>query len=275
MYAGFDFRDKVVWITGASSGIGEAVAERAAARGAKLALSARDETQLARVAAACEAAGAPAVQVIPLDVTDFDAMPSAVATVVNTLGPIDLLLNNAGISQRSFCADTSFDVYRQMMEVNVLGQIALTQAVLPQMIERGAGHLAVTASVAGKVGAPMRTGYCAAKHAVMGFFDSLRTEVAAHGIEVTTITPGFIRTNVAKNALGSDGKAVGASDADIDGGMDVGDCADVIIAGFEAGTPEIAVGTGPEMGLLQVKRDDPIAAFKALEQMARQLRGSA
>jgi short-subunit dehydrogenase len=275
MYAGFDFKDKVVWITGASSGIGEAVAERAAARGAKLALSARDEAQLARVAAACEAAGAAAVEVIPLDVTDFDAMPTAVATVAGRLGPVDLLLNNAGISQRSFCADTAFDVYRQMMEVNVLGQIALTQAVLRQMIERGSGHLAVTASVAGKVGAPMRTGYCAAKHAVMGFFDSLRTEVAADGIEVTTITPGFIRTNVAKNALGGDGKAVGASDADIDGGMDVGDCADVIIAGFEAGTPEIAVGSGPEMGLLQLKREDPIAAFSALEQMARQLRGNA
>jgi dehydrogenase/reductase SDR family member 7 len=177
MYAGFDFQDKVVWITGASSGIGEAVAERAAARGARLALSARDEGRLARVAAACEGAGAAALAVVPLDLTDFDAMPMAAATVVDRLGPIDLLLNNAGISQRSFCADTSFDVYRQMMEVNVLGQIALTQAVLRQMIERGSGHVAVTASVAGKVGAPMRTGYCAAKHAVMGFFDADRKSV--------------------------------------------------------------------------------------------------
>jgi short-subunit dehydrogenase len=274
MYPGIEFKDKVVWITGASSGIGEAVALRVAARGARLVLSARNRGELERVAGACREAGPAETLVLPLDMVDYDGMGTAVAAVIDRFGHIDLLLNNAGVSQRSFCVDTTFHVYRQMMEVNVLGQIALTQAVLPSMRARGVGHIAVTASVAGKVGAPMRTGYCAAKHAVMGFFDALRTEVAADGIEVTTITPGFIRTNVAKNALGGDGKAVGASDADIEGGMDVGECADVIVAGFEAGTPEIAVGSGPEMGLLQLKREDPVAAFQALEQMARQIRAN-
>jgi short-subunit dehydrogenase len=272
MYAGIDFSDKVVWITGASSGIGEALAERMAARGSRLVLSARNEAELQRVASQCRDNGATDVLVLPLDITDYSEMEPATRQVLAQYGQIDLLLNNAGVSQRSFCVDTDFSVYRQMMEINVLGQIALTQAVLPAMITRGQGHLAVTASVAGKVGAPLRTGYCAAKHAVMGFFDALRTEVAADGLQVTTITPGFIRTNVSSNALGADGKPTGTTDDDIAGGMDVGECADVILAGFESGEPEIAVGSGPEMGLLQLKRENPVAAFQALEAMANQIR---
>ena len=268
MYPGISFAEKVVWITGASSGIGEAVAELIASRGAKLVLSARRADQLERVADACRSAGAADCLILPLDVLAYDEHAQATATVLAHYGGIDLLINNAGTSQRSLCKDTRFDVYRQMLEVNVLGQISLTQAVLPSMLERGSGHLAVTSSVAGKVGAPMRTGYCAAKHAVMGFFDALRTEVAGAGLQVTTITPGFIKTDVARNALRGDGTPMGESDADIEGGMEVGACAAVIVEGFESGAPEIAVGNGAEMGLLQLKRDDPVAAFVALEQMA-------
>ncbi|MEM9758210.1 MAG: SDR family oxidoreductase [Pseudomonadota bacterium] len=271
MYPGIDFHGKVVWITGASSGIGEAVAVQLATRGARLVLSARDQTELERVAAACAHTGATETMVLPLDITAYDAMEKAVGDVLEGFGAIDLLLNNAGISQRSFCRDTTFDVYRQMMEVNVLGQIALTQAVLPAMLERGEGHIAVTSSVAGKLGAPLRTGYCAAKHAVMGFFDALRSEVAADGLRVTTITPGFIRTAVAKHALGGDGRPMGASDEYIEGGMDVTECATVIVRGFEEGNPEIAVG-GPEIDLLDLKRKDPESVFRTVEAMAAQLR---
>jgi short-subunit dehydrogenase len=274
MYPGMNFEHKVIWITGASSGIGEALATRFAARGARLVLSARQLRELERVAEDCRTAGAEDVLVLPLDVSDFSAAAPAAQAVRDRMEHVDLLINNAGTSQRSFCIDTDFSVYEEMLRINVLGQIALTQAVLPAMVQRGSGHIAVTASVAGKVGAPMRTGYCAAKHAVMGFFDSLRTEVTADGIQVTTITPGFIRTNVSKNALGADGKPTGTTDADIAGGMDVGECADVILRGFESGEPEIAVGSGPEMGLLQLKRDNPVAAFEMLEQMARQIRAS-
>ncbi len=271
MYPGIDFAGKVVWITGASSGIGEAVAMLLAQRGARLVLSARRADVLERVASACSEAGAEACLCVPMDVVDYDAMPAAVDKVLKEFGAIDLLINNAGVSQRSLCKNTSFDVYRQMMDINVLGQIALTQAVLPSMLERGSGHLAVTSSVAGKVGAPLRTGYCAAKHAVMGFFDALRTEVAGEGLQVTTITPGFIQTDVARNALSADGSPMGASDDDIEGGMDVMECAQVIVDGFETGVPEIAVGSGAEMGLLQLKREDPVGAFRALEQMAAAL----
>ncbi|WP_439101058.1 SDR family oxidoreductase [Congregibacter sp.] len=272
MYPGIQFNDKVVWITGASSGIGEALALRMAARGSHLVLSARNESELQRVATLCRDAGAGDVIVLPLDVSKHDTMEPAAQQVLAHFGKIDLLLNNAGVSQRSFCVDTDFEVYRQMMDINVLGQIALTQAVLPAMVARGEGHISVTASVAGKVGAPLRTGYCAAKHAVMGFFDALRTEIACEGLQVTTITPGFIQTNVSKNALSGDGKPTGTTDDDIAGGMSVDDCADVIMEGFEKGEAEIAVGSGPEMGLLQLKRDNPVAAFQALEQMATQIR---
>jgi NADP-dependent 3-hydroxy acid dehydrogenase YdfG len=204
------FENQVVWITGASSGIGEALAVKLAAAGAKLVLSARRQNELKRVAAVCEAVGADraGLLVLPLDVTDWAAMPAAAERVLETFDRIDMLLNNAGISQRSLCVDTDMSVYRNLFEVDVLGQIALTKAVLPLMLERRSGHIAITSSVAGKIGVPYRTGYCAAKHAVMGFYDALRAEVAGHGVKVTTITPGYIRTNISVHALtGSSSKA--------------------------------------------------------------------
>jgi short-subunit dehydrogenase len=176
------------------------------------------------------------------------------------------------MSQRSFCLDTNMDVYRSMLEVNVLGQIALTKQVLPAMVEQGSGHLVVTASVAGKVGAPLRTGYCAAKHAVMGFFDALRTEVAYLGIRVSTVVPGFIRTNISTNALTGTGEKFTQEDADIAGGMDVDEAAQVIVQGLADGVEEIAVGAGEEMALLDLKRSDPVQAFRVLEGMAEQIR---
>lgn len=267
------FADKVVWITGASSGIGEGLAKEFSNRGAKLVLSARNQAQLQRVADECIAKGSPAehILVLPLDVGELDTMAAAKDRVIAAFGRIDMLINNAGISQRSLCLETDLSVYQTMMHVNVLGQIALTKQVLPVMVEQGEGMMVVTSSVAGKVGAPIRTGYCAAKHAVMGFFDSLRTEVAHLGIKVTTITPGFIRTNVSENALTGDGSPTGTTDENIAGGMDVNDCCREIMQGFEAGTEEIAVGGEQELGLLQLKREDPVSAFRALEAMAQDL----
>jgi NADP-dependent 3-hydroxy acid dehydrogenase YdfG len=274
MYQPFEFDNAVVWITGASSGIGAEFARQLAPRGARLVLSARSREGLLAVQADCVAAGAQDehILVLPLDVIDYAAMPAATAQVVSHFGRIDLLLNNAGVSQRSFFVDTDFEVYRKMLEINVLGQIALTQAVVPQMLAQGSGHIAVTASVAGKLGAPQRTGYCAAKHAVMGFFDSLRCELAGDDIGVTTITPGFIRTNVAINALDAQGEARGEDDADISGGMPVEDCVRTIIAGFLAGEPEIPVGDGQEMGALALRCSDPKALFGLMAGMAAQQR---
>jgi NAD(P)-dependent dehydrogenase (short-subunit alcohol dehydrogenase family) len=263
------FKDKSVWITGGSSGIGEALALQLAAQGAKITLSARREDALNRVRDLCISQGSDAgdILVLPLDVTDHESMPAAVASVINTFGRIDMLINNAGISQRSLCVDTDMSVYRQILEVDVLGQIALTKSVLPLMLEQGSGHIAITSSVAGKIGAPQRTGYCAAKHAVMGFFDALRAEVSRHGMQVTTITPGFIRTNISVNALKGDGSEFGTVDDDIAGGMDVTRCVEVIMDGFAKGTPEIAVGEGMEMKALWLKRFFPKLLFKKVAGM--------
>ncbi|QSP94795.1 SDR family oxidoreductase [Marinobacter salinisoli] len=261
---------QTVWITGASSGIGEALAIQYARDGARVVLSARRKEQLERVAGLCRDAGLSedGVLVLPLDVTDWASLPKAVQTVLDTFGTIDLLVNNAGVSQRSLCKDTDMAVYQKLMDVDVMGQIALTKAVLPHMLERGCGHLAVTASVAGKVGVPQRTGYCAAKHAVMGFFDALRAEVEGQGIDVSTIVPGFIRTDISRNALAGDGSAFGKVDEDIAGGMDVADCAEVIFKGLSARKREIPVGKGKEMAALWIKRAAPEALFRIVRARA-------
>lgn len=265
------FAGKVVWITGASSGIGEALAKAFACEGAQVVLSARRKDELQRVLSACEEVN-PAVSghmVLPLDVTDHAALPNSVQAVCDGPGRIDLLINNAGISQRSLCVDTEMAVYRQIMEVDVLGQIALTRAALPVMLEQGNGHIAMTSSVAGKIGVPYRTGYCAAKHAVMGFCDALRSEVAHRGIQVSTIVAGYIRTNISVHALKGDGEEFGYVDEKIAGGMDVDRCAAVILKGLGKGKPEIPVGEGFEMKALWIKRLFPGFVFKKAAEMVK------
>lgn len=245
------WHNKTVWITGASSGIGEALAIGFSALGANLVLSARRQDALEQVAKACSANQ---VLVLPLDVTDEAAMPAAVDAVQQRFNSIDLLINNAGISQRSTALETEMQTYRDIFEVDVFGQIALTKQVLPIMLQQGSGHIAITASVAGKMGVPFRTGYCAAKHAVMGFFDALRAEVAHKNIHVSTIVPGFIHTNISANAVAGDGSKFGGADRDIAGGMSATACADVVIAGLTNAKAEIPVGTGVEMHALWIKR---------------------
>ena len=263
------FKDQVIWITGASSGIGEALAYQFASEGSKIVLSSRSEEELGRVRDDCIARGsAPEnVLVLPLDVTSYESMPAAVERVIQSFGRLDMLINNAGISQRSLCVDTDFSVYQKIFEVDVLGQIALTQQALPIMIKQKSGHIAITSSVAGKIGAPYRTGYCAAKHAVMGFFDALRAEVAHQGIKVTTITPGYIQTNISRSALKGDGSTFDRVDKNIAAGMDVTRCAEVILRGFKKGRAEIAVGEGSEMKGLWLKRFFPGLVFRKVASM--------
>ena len=266
MYSG-----KVVWITGASSGIGEALAVAFSKEGAQLVLSARRRDELERVRERCKQAGRSNADhlVLPLDVTDHQSSIDAVESIKAGPGRIDVLINNAGISQRSLCVETDMAVYRRIMEVDVLGQIALTKAALPLMLEQGSGQIAITSSVAGKIGVPYRSGYCAAKHAVMGFYDALRGEVAHRGIRVHTIVPGYIQTNISVYALKGDGSTFNRVDKDIAGGMDVDRCAEVILKGLKKGKPEIPVGKGFEMHALWIKRFFPRIVFKKTEGMVR------
>lgn len=256
----------IVWITGASSGIGEALAKQYIMQGDSLVLSARREAELQRVKQACINLGGEAekILILPLDVTEHAAMPSKVNQVLDQFGSIDVLINNAGISQRSKCLDTELSVYKTLLDVDVLGQIALTKCVLPVMVSQKSGHIAVTSSVAGKVGVKWRTGYCAAKHAVMGFFDALRAEVAEYGVQVSTITPGFIKTDVARNAVTGDGSQFSGNDDNIESGMDVDKCASVIVKAMNKGIKEIAVGEGLSLLALKIKRFFPETLFNMM-----------
>ena len=264
-------KNKLVWITGASSGIGKAIALEYAAQGAALILSARRQSELEKVKQDCiDVMRQNDIQdndilVLPLDVTQHETLETITRQAFEFKGKIDVLINNAGVSQRSTCIETDMQTYRTLFEVDVFGQIALTKAVLPLMIEQGSGHIAVTASVSGKIGVPFRTGYCAVKHAMMGFFDSLRSEVAHQNIKVSTITPGYIRTDVARNALKGDGSAAGKTDPEIETGMDVNDCAKAIVKGLNKAKKEIAVGKGIEMYALWIKRFFPSVLPKILE----------
>ena len=252
------FASRVVWITGASSGIGEALARAMLAQGAEVILSGRRADALQALAAVAPER----TLVLPFETTDYDRLPALVEQAWGWRGRIDLLINNAGISQRSLALDTSLQVYRQLMEVDYLAPVALTQLLLPRLVEQGSGQLAVVSSVAGKLGAPLRTGYCGAKHAVVGYFEALRAEVEqAYGIGVSVIIPGSVCTAIAANALEGGGNARGRSDANIDNGIDPDDAARTIIEGLSAGKHDIVVAEGMELMALQMRASDPERTF--------------
>lgn len=263
------FDGETVWITGASSGIGEALAKAFAAQGAAVILSGRRVAELQRVA---RSIGGETL-VLPFEAIDYDALPAVVERAQAWRGGIDMLVNNAGISQRSLGLDTNFDVYRRLMEIDFFAPLRLTQLVLPAMVARGSGHLVAVSSVAGKAGSPLRTGYCAAKHAVVGYFDALRAEIDRYGIKVTVVTPGFVRTGIAANAVQGDGSARGRSDDDIDAGISPDEAAAQVMGGLDAGQREIPVGKagGMEMALLDLKRQDPDRVFDLMAAAAKGL----
>ncbi len=255
------------WITGASSGIGEALARAAAANGARLILSGRDEAALARVADAC---GADRCLILPFEAAAFAELPGLVARALAWAGQIDCLVNNAGISQRSLARDTDFSVYERIITVDLLAPIALTQAVLPHMVAKGGGRVLAISSVAGIVGVPLRTAYSAAKHGVFGYFDALRAETAHLGVEVLVVAPGSIRTNVSRNALSADGSRRGESDPAIENGLPPEQLAAAILEAIAAKQRELILSSGPETALAHLRRRDPDAAFDRMAALMQQ-----
>lgn len=247
------FKNKTVWITGASSGIGEALAYEFARQGAKLVLSARNEAELKRVAAAC--GGETHVQ--PLDLGDHAGLPGVVEKVLTATGQVDVLVNNGGISQRALAKDTKFEVDKKLVEVNLLGTIALSKALLPHFLQRKTGHFVVITSMMGKFGAPMRSGYAAAKHGLHGFFDTLRAECWRENVQVTLVTPGFVKTNISINALTADGSSQGTMDNATDKGLTPEALARRIVRDVKNGKMETAYGGSREMLALYLKRFFP------------------
>jgi dehydrogenase/reductase SDR family protein 7B len=240
---------KVVWITGSSSGIGEALAIAAAKRGAKLVLSARRGAELERVKALC--GDAAQVAILPLDLTAFDPA-DAMAKARAFFGDVGILVNNAGWSQRSTTLDTDMKVYRQIMELDFFAPVALTKAALPAMIASGGGHVVMVGSVVSNFGAPLRSGYAAAKHALAGFTEAARAELWRSDVKFTLVCPGYVRTQVSVNALTGDGGAHGKMDAATDKGMTPEACAEKIWRAVERDVEETIIGT--EASLVHLKR---------------------
>jgi dehydrogenase/reductase SDR family member 7B len=301
------FRDKVVWVTGASSGIGEALAIAFSREGARVVLSSRNEKELERVRKACDDAaasmatpltrpsatlsplrGARALQpepsplqpepsprvrgegarsadegpaqtnhlIAPLDLTQQDAIARVTADVLRKVGHVDVLVHSGGVSQRSLAADTTLATDRAIMDLNFFGTVALTKAVLPSMLARRSGHIVPISSVVAYVGTPLRSAYSASKRALHGFFDSLRAEVAKDGIDVTIVCPGYIRTNVSRNALTGDGSAFGQMDRTHDRAMLPEECARRIVNAVAKRKQELVVG-GKETWAVPLQRFTP------------------
>ena len=204
------YAGKTIVLTGASSGIGRALALALARQRPRLALAARDTESLADVAEECRALGAEAV-VVPTDVSEPAAAAFLIETAVSSFGGIDVLVNNAGVSMMArFDEVTDLSVFESLMRVNYLGCVYLTHHALP-FLKASRGQVVVMASLAGLTGVPTRTGYAASKHAVIGFYDSLRIELAGSGVDVTVIAPDFVRSEIHRRSVGPDGRPLGQS----------------------------------------------------------------
>jgi short-subunit dehydrogenase len=245
-------RNKVIWLTGASSGIGEALAYELAARGAKLILSARRKDELERVKGNCVAAAQPDIRILPLDLSLSETLKLSTEAAIQVFGHVDILINNGGISQRSFAKDTRIEVDRRIMEVNYFGAVALTKNILPHFLKRGSGHFVTVSSLTGIFGTPYRSGYAASKHALHGFFDSLRAELwkdVKDAITVTMVCPGFIHTPITLSAVTGDGTPLGKMDEAQFKGKPAKWCAEKIVGAIESRKEEIYIGGIETLGI--------------------------
>ncbi|WP_321369293.1 SDR family oxidoreductase [uncultured Desulfuromusa sp.] len=243
-----NFTGKTVWITGASSGIGAALAHILAAKGAKLILSARSVDKLEAIRQSCHSPDDHFC--LDLDLVDPNSIDAAWNRLQNIPRVVDILINNAGMTQRSPVLETRMEVYRHLLEVNFMAAVDLTRKVLPGMIERGAGQIVAVSSLMGKFASPQRSGYAAAKHALQGFMDSLSAEVHAAGIRVLVASPGFVNTDVSRNALRGDGTLHGKMDPEQAAAISAENCAEQIVAAMVKGRAEVFPGGKERIGLL-------------------------
>jgi short-subunit dehydrogenase len=250
-------KDKVIWLTGASSGIGEEMAYQLCAKGAKLILSARRTEELERVKNACKGAWKEQIKILPLDLSKADELPEKAKEAEGYYGYIDILINNGGISQRALVKDTDMHVYRKIMEVDYFGPIQLSKLVLPGMLKRKSGQQVIITSATGIISTPYRSAYAAAKHALHGFYDALHAEVYDDNIRITIIAPGFIQTNVSYNALTGSGKPQQQHDEAISKGLTPTQAVNKIVIAIENEKEEVYFGGFKEMIGVRIKRYFP------------------
>ena len=260
-------KDKVVWITGASSGIGAACAKEYHKLGSKIILSARSTDKLRALKEELQGS----VEILEMDVSQTDLADQKCKEAEQFFGPVDIFINNAGISQRGYVEHTSLDVDRRIFEVNFFGNIALTKALLPSMLARETGNIVVISSVAGKLSTPGRSSYSGSKHALHGFYDALRAEVSDRNVGVNVICPGYIKTDISINALNPKGEKHGVMDSGQDQGMSAEECARQIVSAVQKNKKECFIGAR-EARIAFVRRIFPSIYYKLLTKMAKERR---
>ena len=249
------FKNKVVWVTGASSGVGEAMVYAFNKEEAQLIISSHDEAGLERVKSNCNYKSDD-IFILPFNLLDHDNFPSLVKTVIEKFDTVDILFNIGGVSQRSLVKDTIVDVDKNLMNINYFGPALLTKALLPEMIKNKTGHIAVMSSLAGKFGIPLRSAYAASKHALHGFFDTLRAEVHKHNVKVTLFCPAYINTNIAINALTKDGTPQKTNDPSAENGTSPNIFAQIALKAIKKGKHEVISGGKEKFGVY-IKRFSP------------------
>ena len=259
------FKDKVVWLTGASSGIGKATALALSDQGANVIISSRNIEKLEEVRLLCEHPDK--VKILQVDLDDYKKLDKLVKEAISLFGEIDMLINNGGISQRSLAIDTGMVIDERIFKTNYFGTVALTKALLPYFVARKQGHIAVVTSVVGKLGTPLRSSYAASKHALHGFFDSLRAEVHKDNIAITLVCPGYVNTNVSINALTEDGSPQNSMDKKTANGLAPDYFAKKMLKAIKRKKQEVVIGGFLEKLSVYVKRFFP----RVLSTMIRKL----
>jgi short-subunit dehydrogenase len=263
-----ELKNKIIWITGASSGIGEALAYSSIHEGAKIIISARRSQELERVAAACKTDPSN-IMVLPLDLEDTNNIEEKVEKVIQRFGRIDILINNSGMGHRTKAVNTPTSIDRKVMEVNFFGTINLTKAVARKMQEQKSGKIVVISSIMVKYGLPLYSTYSASKYALYGYFEALRQELYKDNVKVLIVSPGFINTDVSTKLLLENGKEYGVKSESQNKGMSPELCAVRIIKAIKSNRDHKFVG-GYEIFSVYVKQYFPSLFYRLMRKMTKE-----
>ncbi len=261
-----NLNNKIIWITGASSGIGEASAYEFANNKTKLILTARNKTKLNDIKQKCLKLGAISCDILEYDLADIENIDNLVQKAISFNGKIDFLFNNAGISQRALAGDSLFEVDKKIMDVNFFAPIKIAKLLIPHFIENNTGTFIVTTSITGRFGFPLRSAYSASKHALYGYFETIQAEYFQKNIKVLIVCPGRVNTNISYYALEKDGTQHSKLDAGQAGGISSQKAAKKIIKAVKKQKTEITVG-GKELLMLYIKRFLPALSKKLIRKI--------